>query len=135
MCEIIPPLFSVAIERFSMPAEQNGMMLSYIGAVSLFMQGAGIAVATRLLSERAAMIASPVVLILSYYVLTLISEVFEFLVVLFPLTCSLCIVNSILTASVTKTVDKSESGAMLGLNMAVHSIIRFARFAIEVAFV
>jgi len=122
---ILQSMFSVvAIERFSMPAEQNGMMLSYIGAVSLFMQGAGIAVATRLLSERAAMIASTVVLTLSYYVLTLISEVFEFLVVLFPLTCSLCIVNSILTASVTKTVDKSESGAMLGLNMAVHSIIR-----------
>ena len=55
---------------------------------------------------------------------TLISGVLEFLVVLFPLTCSLCLVNSILTASVTKTVDKSESGAMLGLNMAVHSIIR-----------
>ena len=56
---------------------------------------------------------------------TLISDVLEFLVVLFPLTCSLCLVNSILTASVTKTVDKSESGAMLGLNMAVHSIIRY----------
>ena len=53
------------------------------------------------------------------------SDVFEFLVVMFPLTCSLCLVNSILTASVTKTVDKSESGAMLGLNMAVHSIIRY----------
>ena len=70
LCEIIsPPPFSVAIERFSMPAEQNGMMLSYIGAVSLFMQGAGIAVATRLLSERAAMIASTVVLTLGYYAL------------------------------------------------------------------
>ena len=58
---------------------------------------------------------------------TLISDVFEFLVVLSPLTCSLCLVNSILTASVTKTVDKSESGAMLGLNMAVHSIIRYIK--------
>jgi len=122
---ILQSMFSVvAIERFSMPAEQNGMMLSYIGSVSLFMQGMGIAVATRFMSERTAMIASTVVLTLSYYVLTLISDVLEFLVVLFPLTCSLCLVNSILTASVTKTVDKSESGAMLGLNMAVHSIIR-----------
>merc|ERR1712117_670966 len=105
---ILQSMFSVgenllAIERFSMQAEQNGMMLSYIGAVSLFMQGAGIAVATRLLSERAAMIASTVVLTLSYYVLTLISEVSEFLVVLFPLTCSLCIVNSILR-SVAPTI-------------------------------
>jgi len=122
---ILQSMFSVvAIERFSMPAEQNGMMLSYIGAISLFMQGMGIAVATRFLSERNAMIASTVALTLSYYVLTLISDVFEFLVVMLPLTCSLCLVNSILTASVTKTVDKSESGAMLGLNMAVHSIIR-----------
>ena len=59
----------MAIERFSMPAEQNGMMLSYIGAISLFMQGMGIAVATRFMSERTAMIASTVVLTLSYYVL------------------------------------------------------------------
>ena len=62
-------LLAVAIERFSMPAEQNGMMLSYIGAISLFMQGMGIAVATRFLSERNAMIASTVALTLSYYVL------------------------------------------------------------------
>ena len=59
----------MAIERFSMPAEQNGMMLSYVGSVSLFMQGMGIAVATRFLSERNAMIAATVLLTLSYYVL------------------------------------------------------------------
>jgi predicted MFS family arabinose efflux permease len=55
---------------------------------------------------------------------THISDAYEFLAVLFPLTCSLCLVNSILTAAVTKTVDKSESGTMLGINMAVHSAIR-----------
>lgn len=44
--------------------------------------------------------------------------------VLFPLTCALCLVNSILTAAVTKTVPKGQTGTMLGLNMAVHSVIR-----------
>ena len=67
--------FAVAIERFSMPAEQNGMMLSYIGAVSLFMQGMGISVATRFMSERTAMIASTVVLTLSYYALVRLSGI------------------------------------------------------------
>ena len=62
-------LLAVAIERFSMPAEQNGMMLSYIGAISLFMQGMGIAVAMRFLAERNPMIASTFALTLSYYVL------------------------------------------------------------------
>jgi hypothetical protein len=31
------------MEQFGMPADQNGLMLSYIGVVSLFMQGFGIA--------------------------------------------------------------------------------------------
>ena len=48
----------------------------------------------------------------------------HFLALLLPLVCALCLVNSILTASLTKAVDKSNTGTMLGLNMAVNSSIR-----------
>lgn len=67
---VLQSMFSVvAIERFSMPPEQNGMMLSYVGVISLFMQGAGISLTTRFLSDRKVMLGSTVALTASYYVL------------------------------------------------------------------
>ena len=48
----------------------------------------------------------------------------DFLALLFPLTCSLCLINSIVTAAITKAVSRSDTGSVLGLNMAVHSAIR-----------
>lgn len=41
-----------------------------------------------------------------------------------PLVCSLSLINSILQSALTKAVPPSQTGAMLGLNMAVHSTIR-----------
>jgi hypothetical protein len=54
--------------------------------------------------------------------------VLDFILLLFPMTCSLCLVNSILTSALTKTVEKNDTGTLLGLNMAVHSVIRYRHF-------
>ena len=59
---------------------------------------------------------------------TLIKEVLDFVLLLFPLTCSLCLINSIVTAAITKAVSRSDTGSVLGLNMAVHSAIRYVIF-------
>ena len=55
----------------------------------------------------------------------LINQATDFLALLFPLTCSLCLINSIVTASVTKVVSRFDTGSVLGLNMAIHSAIRY----------
>ena len=62
---------------------------------------------------------------LSFSFQTLIKEVSDFVALLFPLTCSLCLINSIVTAAITKAVPRSDTGSVLGLNMAVHSAIRY----------
>lgn len=122
---IVQSMFSViAMERFGLEAEQTGMMLSYIGGVSLVMQGIGIGALTSRYSDNTLMKLSTSTLTIAYFALTLIAQVSDFMLLLFPLTCSLCLVNSILTAAITKTVSRSDSGAILGLNMAVHSAIR-----------
>lgn len=55
---------------------------------------------------------------------TLVTEITEFLALLLPLTCALCVINSIITAAVTKSVSKNETGTILGVNMATNSSIR-----------
>merc|ERR1719464_2660983 len=100
------------------------MMLSYIGIISLFMQGIGIATLIKMASDKVLMLLSTMTLMGAYFVLTLISQVWDFLMLLFPLTCSLCLINAIVTAAITKAVSRSDTGTVLGLNMAVHSAIR-----------
>eukprot|EP00093_Oithona_nana_P003961 03961.XXX_132492_128891_1 [CDS] Oithona nana genome sequencing. len=122
---ILQSMFSlIAIDQFGMKPEQNGMMLSYIGIISLFMQGIGIATLTKMASDKVLMLLSTMTLMGAYFVLTLISQVWDFLMLLFPLTCSLCLINAIVTAAITKAVSRSDTGTVLGLNMAVHSAIR-----------
>ena len=122
---ILQSMFSlIAIDQFGMKPEQNGMMLSYIGVISLFMQGIGIASLTKMASDKMLMSLSTMTLMGAYFVLTLINQVWDFLMLLFPLTCSLCLINAIVTAAITKAVSRSDTGTVLGLNMAVHSAIR-----------
>ncbi len=66
---------------------------------------------------------------------TFSTDVSNFIAVIFPMTCGLCLVNSVITAAITKLNDEDvgaegdgekRSGTLLGLNMAVHSVIRTA---------
>ncbi len=59
----------IAIEQFGMAADQTGMMLSYIGVVSLFMQGIGIATLTRRYDDNVLMTLSSTTLTVAYFVL------------------------------------------------------------------
>ena len=52
-----------------MDPEQNGMMLSYIGAISLFMQGIGISTLTKRADDKVLMTLSTSTLMVSYFVM------------------------------------------------------------------
>jgi len=122
---IFQSMFSViAMEQFQLPADQNGLLLSYIGALSMVMQGVGISAATSMASDRTLLKISSAMLIVSYYLLSLLTTLTEFLALQVPLVCSLSLINSILQSSLTKVVPVNQTGTMLGLNMAVHSVIR-----------
>jgi len=122
---IMQSMFSlIAMEQFKLPADQNGMLLSYIGALSMFMQGIGISAFTSRFSDLTLLKFSSVSLVLCYYLLSLLSSLQDFMLLQIPMVCSLSLINSILQSSLTKAVPQSQTGTMLGLNMAVHSTIR-----------
>ena len=59
----------IAMDRFGMPTEQNGMMLSYIGVISLVMQGVGISFFSRLFQDKSIINGATVVLTATYYLM------------------------------------------------------------------
>ena len=122
---ILQSMFSViAMEQFKLEPDQNGMLMSYIGALSMLMQGVGIAAFTSRFTDSTLLKFSTASLIVCYYLLSLLSTITDFLLLQIPLVCSLSLINSILQSGVTKVVPASSTGTMLGLNMAVHSVIR-----------
>ena len=122
---ILQSMFSViAMEQFQLAPDQNGMLMSYIGALSMLMQGVGISAFTSRFPDTSLLKFSTMSLILCYYLFSLLSTLTDFLLLQIPLVCSLSLINSILQSAVTKVVPSSSTGTMLGLNMAVHSVIR-----------
>jgi len=122
---IIQSMFSVlAMEQFQLSADQSGMLLSYVGALSMIMQGFGISAFTSRFSDSALLKFSTMSLMMCFYLLSLLTTLNDFLLLQIPLVCSLSLINSILSSSMTKVVPTSSTGTMLGLNMAVNSVIR-----------
>eukprot|EP00091_Calanus_sinicus_P025182 TRINITY_DN9458_c0_g1_i1.p1 TRINITY_DN9458_c0_g1~~TRINITY_DN9458_c0_g1_i1.p1 ORF type:complete len:162 (+),score=51.61 TRINITY_DN9458_c0_g1_i1:294-779(+) len=114
----------IAMEQFKLPADQNGMLLSYIGALSMFMQGIGISAFTSRFSDLVLLNFSAISLIVCYYLLSLLSTLQDFMLLQIPMVCSLSLINSILQSSMITYAPPGQAGTMLGLNMAVHSTIR-----------
>jgi len=122
---VLQSMFSlIAMEQFQLPPEQNGMVLSYIGGLSMLMQGVGISACTSRFSDKTLLQFSCVSLILSFYLMALLTTIQDFLLLQVPMVCSLTLINSILQASLTRAVPQVHTGTMLGLNMAVNSTIR-----------
>merc|ERR1712123_109299 len=105
---IMQSMFSlIAMEQFKLPADQNGMLLSYIGGLSMFMQGIGISAFSSRFSDLALLKFSSVSLVVCYYLLSLLSSLQDFMLLQIPMVCSLSLINSILQSSLTKSVPSS----------------------------
>lgn len=122
---VFQSMFSVfAMETFKLPAEQNGYLLSYVGVLTMIVQGLGVGVLTKKFSENDILKWSSFLLVWSYLALAFVTDVFQLCVVMAPLVVGLASSNIVVSSALTKTVSDQDTGAMLGLNMAVNSLIR-----------
>ena len=77
---VLQSMFSlIAMEQFQLPPEQNGMVLSYIGGLSMLMQGVGISACTNRFSNKVLLQFSCVSLIVSFYLMALLTTLQDFL--------------------------------------------------------
>jgi len=122
---ILESMFTVfAMQEFGLAPDQNGFLMSYIGVLSLLMQGAGVSFITSRFSDLRAINFSAFTLALSFYAMSLLTGLTDFLVLLAPIVFSLSLTNSVISSRLTKVVSPTDTGAILGINMAVGSVIR-----------
>ncbi|CAH1774902.1 unnamed protein product, partial [Owenia fusiformis] len=122
---IFQSMFAIlAMEKFGLAPEQNGFMMSYVGVITMIMQGFGLGILTKRFKEMSLITLSSFVLVWAYLLLAFVQDVTQLCLVMFPLCFGLTIKNVIISSALTHTVPDEDTGAMLGLNMAVNSLIR-----------
>jgi OCT family organic cation transporter-like MFS transporter 18 len=122
---IFQSMFSiVALDMFQLTAEYNSYLTSYIGITAMLVQGVGIGVVTKKFSELNILFGSACILAIGYFFLSFITTVWQMCIVFIPLITGLTFQNVLTTSALTHTVSESDTGAMLGLSMAVNSFVR-----------
>lgn len=122
---IFHSMFSmVNMERFQLTPQSNGQLLSYVGVLTMVMQGFGVGFFSKRFSDSILLKVSILVMSLAYLCLSFANTLVLLCVVMIPMVMAGALLNTIASSTITKSVSEADTGTSLGLSMATHSIIR-----------
>jgi len=122
---IFQTIFSLyALKKFELGAQETGLILTYVGVLSVFVQGFLIGKLTQRYREDILIPISVVVMAFSLLGWAFAPSVFWLLVVLTPTAIAGGLLNTILASTLTKAVEPQEIGGILGLSAAIESLTR-----------
>ncbi|XP_041053305.1 solute carrier family 22 member 18 isoform X2 [Carcharodon carcharias] len=122
---VFQSMFSVvAMGHFKLEAEHNGYLMAYIGALQMVMQGLVVGWLTQRIAERTLLFWSILLICLVGLATALMTNIVQFCLVCIPMCLGISVFYLTTNSILTKIVPPTDTGAMLGLNMCVHSLIR-----------
>jgi DHA1 family tetracycline resistance protein-like MFS transporter len=122
---IFQTIFSLyALNRFNLSARETGFVLTYVGILSVFVQGFLVGRLTTRYREDVLITFSVGLMAVSLLGWALAPSVFWLLVVLTPTAISGGTLNTLLSSTLTKAVAPQEVGGILGLSASVESSTR-----------
>ena len=122
---IFQTIFSLyALNKFNLQARDTGLILTYVGVLSVFVQGFLIGRLTQRFQEDKLILFSGVLMTVSLVGWALTPTVFWLLVVLTPTAIAGGILNTLLSSTLTKAVEPQEIGGILGFSASIESSTR-----------
>ncbi|XP_034385544.1 solute carrier family 22 member 18 [Cyclopterus lumpus] len=122
---IFQVMFSViALDFFKLRPEQNGYLMAYFGVASMVVQGGVVGRLTARYSDNSLLLLAIGVSSLVGLAQAYMQDVFQFCLIVFPMTFSLSVFNVITDSMLTKSVPSSDTGTMMGLCASVQSLLR-----------
>lgn len=113
-----------ALKKFQLDARNTGLILTYVGVLSVFVQGFLIGRLTQRFREDVLIAVAVVVMALSLLGLAVVPSVAWLLVILTPTAMAGGILNTVLASTLTKAVQAQEVGGILGLAASIESLTR-----------
>jgi DHA1 family tetracycline resistance protein-like MFS transporter len=109
-------------ERLGLDAQSTSFILTYVGVLSVLVQGVVVGRLTERFSERQLIAASALILGVSLTAWAFVSSVGALLVVLAPTALSGGVLGVALTSQLTKSVYRDEVGGTLGLSSSMQTL-------------
>jgi len=122
---IFQTIFSLyALAKFNLSARDTGFVLTYVGILSVFVQGFLVGRLTNRFREDHLITFAVALMAVSLLGWALVPSVLWLLIVLTPTAISGGILNTLLSSTLTKAVAPQEIGGILGLSASVESSTR-----------
>jgi DHA1 family tetracycline resistance protein-like MFS transporter len=122
---IFQTVFSLyVLVRFQLSAAQTGLLLAYVGVLSVIVQGFAVGRLARRFDERSLIYGSVILMGFSLIGWAVSPSVGFLLVVLAPTAFAGGVLNTVINSALTKSVRPAEIGGTLGLSSALESLTR-----------
>lgn len=122
---IFQTIFSLyALKKFELGAQETGLVLAYVGLLSVFVQAFLIGRLTQRFREDILIPVAVVVMAFSLLGWAFAPTVVWLLIVLTPTAIAGGVLNTILASTLTKAVEPQEVGGILGLSTSIESLTR-----------
>lgn len=118
-------IFSLyALRRFGLDAQQTGFVLTYVGVLSVIVQGGLIGLLTRRFRENVLIVVNVAILAISFLAWGFAPSLAVLLIVLAPTAFAGGVLNTVISSALSKTVEPHEVGGILGLSASLESFTR-----------
>jgi DHA1 family tetracycline resistance protein-like MFS transporter len=108
--------------RFGLDAQATAFILTYVGLLSVLVQGVAIGKLTDRFRERPLILTGAIILAISLAVWAFVPNVPLLLIVLAPIALAAGVLNVVLTSQLTKSVYRDEVGGTLGLSASLQTL-------------
>ncbi len=109
-------------ERLGLDAQATSFVLTYVGLLSVLVQGIAIGKLTDRFRERPLILVSAAILAVSLLLWAFVPNVTSLLVILAPIALAAGVLNVALTSQLTKSVYRDEVGGTLGLSASLQTL-------------
>ncbi len=113
-----------ALQRFNLSAQSTGYVLTYVGVLSVFVQGFLIGRLTARFSEIYLILASTVLMAAASLGWAFTPSIPVLLIVLAPMSLAGGVLNTVINSAITQTAPPVEAGGLLGLSTSLESLTR-----------
>jgi DHA1 family tetracycline resistance protein-like MFS transporter len=111
-----------AKEVLGLDVRNTGLVLTYVGLLSVIVQGLAISRLTKVYKERNLIVTSIVMLAISLLIWGFTRNIWLLLVIFAPIALGAGILNTLLTSQLTKSVYKEDVGGTLGLANSMQTV-------------
>jgi DHA1 family tetracycline resistance protein-like MFS transporter len=122
MFQSVFALFAQA--KLNLSSQATGLVLTFVGVYSVFIQGMGIGFLTRRFKDNTIIMGSLWLMFIGLIGWALTPNLPVMLLVILPLTGGGWVVNTIIISALTKAVQSEEIGGMLGISTSLESVTR-----------